>query len=82
MQGRNLEAGADAEAVEGAANRLTPHGLFGQLSYRTQDPQPGDGATYHGLSPPPSIINQENAQQACLQPNLMRLFLNWGSPLR
>ena len=72
--------GADAEAVEGAAYWLAPHGLFGQLSYRTQDHQPGDGATHCGLNLPTSIINQENAQQACLQPSLMRQCFLVGAP--
>jgi len=31
-QGRNLEAGADAEAMERAAYWLAPHGLFSLLS--------------------------------------------------
>jgi hypothetical protein len=31
-QGRNLEAGADAEAMEGAAYWLPLHGLFSLLS--------------------------------------------------
>ena len=35
-QGRNLEAGAEAEAMEGATHWLAPHGLLRQLSYRTQ----------------------------------------------
>jgi hypothetical protein len=32
-QGRNLEAGADAEAMGGAACWLAPHGLFSLLSF-------------------------------------------------
>ena len=36
-QGRNLEAGADAEALEGAAYWLASPGLLSLLSYRTQD---------------------------------------------
>ena len=36
-QGKNLEAGADAEATEGSAYWITPHGLLWLLSYRTQD---------------------------------------------
>ena len=36
-QGWNLEAGADAEAMEGAAYWLAPHGLLNLLSCRTQD---------------------------------------------
>ncbi|EDL80577.1 rCG31008, isoform CRA_a, partial [Rattus norvegicus] len=38
-QGWNLEAGADAEAMEEDADWLAPHGLLSLLSYRTQDPQ-------------------------------------------
>jgi hypothetical protein len=32
---------ADAESMEGAADRLAPHGLLSLLSYRTQDQSPG-----------------------------------------
>ena len=56
MQGRNLEAGADAEAMEGAAYWLAPHGLLSLLSYRTQVNQPRDGSTHSGLGLPLSII--------------------------
>jgi len=45
-QGRNLEAGADAEAMRGAT------GLLGLLSYRTQDYQPRDGPTHNGWALP------------------------------
>ena len=54
-QGRNLEAGADAEAMEGAAYWLPSPGLFSLLSYRTQDYQPMDGTTHNGLDPPPYL---------------------------
>jgi hypothetical protein len=56
-QGRILEAGADAEAAEGAASWLTPHGLLSLLFYRTQDHKPRDDSTHSGLGPPPSITN-------------------------
>jgi hypothetical protein len=56
-QGRNLEAGADAETMEGAAYWLASHALFIPLSYRPQDHQPRDGTTHHGLGPPPLITN-------------------------
>jgi hypothetical protein len=69
-QARNLEAGADAEAVEGAASWLAPHGLLSLLSYRTQDHQPCSGHTHNGLGPSTSISNEENA----LQPDLMEGF--------
>ena len=42
------EPGADAEAMEGAAQLL---------SYRAQDQQPRDGTTHNGLGPPPSVTN-------------------------
>jgi hypothetical protein len=49
-EGSNLEAGADAEAMEGAAYWLASPGLLNLLSYRTQDYQPRDGTTHNGLS--------------------------------
>jgi hypothetical protein len=52
-QGRDLEAGADAEATEGAADWLAPHGMLRLLSYRTQ---PTDGPTHNWLGPPPPLI--------------------------
>jgi hypothetical protein len=51
-QGRNLEAGADAEAMEGAA-----YWMLSLPSYRTQDPKSRDGSTHNGLGPPPLVIN-------------------------
>jgi hypothetical protein len=36
-QGRNLESGADAEAMEGAAYWTSSHGLLSFLSFRAQD---------------------------------------------
>jgi hypothetical protein len=57
-KGRNLEAGADAEATEGAASWLASHGLLSLLSYRTQGYQPRSDTTYNRLS-------------SCLQPDLM-----------
>jgi hypothetical protein len=50
-QGRNLEAGADAEAVEGAAYWLASPGLLSLLSYRTQGYQPRGGITHNGPFP-------------------------------
>ena len=56
-QGRILEAGADAEAMEKWNLLVCSHALLSLLSYRSQDHQHTDGATYCGLSPSPSIIN-------------------------
>lgn len=36
-QGRNQEAGDDAEAVEGCCSLACSHGLLIMLSYKTQD---------------------------------------------
>ncbi|EGV99603.1 hypothetical protein I79_006008 [Cricetulus griseus] len=60
-QGRNLEAGADAEAVEDAAYRIPPHSFLSLISYSIQDHQPRDGTTHNGQSPSKLIINLENA---------------------
>jgi hypothetical protein len=57
--GGNLEAGADAEAMEDAAYWLVPHGLLSLLSYRTQDHQPKHGTTHSGPGPPTSVTNKK-----------------------
>ena len=69
-QGRNLKAGADAEAMERAAYWLASTGLLSLLSYRTQDHQPRDGTTHNGLGPLTSVTNEEDA----LWLNLMETF--------
>ena len=56
-QGRNLEAGTEAEAM-GAASWLTLYGLISLLLYRSQEHQPTLGGTnYNKLGPPPTSIN-------------------------
>ena len=45
VQGRSLEAGADAEAMEECCLLIASHGLLTLLSYRTQN-------HHHGLGPP------------------------------
>ena len=52
---RNLEAGVDAEAMEGAAYELASPGLLKLLSFRTQDHQAREDPIHNGLSPPASI---------------------------
>ena len=44
--------------------------------YTTQDHLPMNGTTHSGLSPPISIINQENASHAGLTNSLKEAFLN------
>lgn len=46
-QGRSLEAGIDAEAVEGCCLLACSHCLLSLLSYGTQDHHPEVGTTYH-----------------------------------
>ena len=53
-----MEAGVDAEAMEGAAYCLVPCGLLSLLSYRTQDHQPRGGTTHNGLGPLKSLIKK------------------------
>ena len=72
--GRNLEAGADAEAMEGAAYWLAPHGLLSLLSYRTQVHQLRHDPTHNRLGPPPSITNLRKCLMACLQPDFIETF--------
>ena len=72
IQGRNVEAGAGAEAMEECCLLACFPGLFSLLSYRPQDHQPRNGTTHNGLGSPMSIINQENS----LQLNLWRHGLN------
>jgi hypothetical protein len=71
-QGRALEAGADAEAMEGCCLVAHSPGLLTLLFYRTQDHQ----GWHHLPGARPSPINQENAPQACPEPNLMEAFLS------
>ena len=61
--GRNLEAGADAEVIEGCCLLACSHGLLSLLSYRTQDHQPIDGTTHNSLGPPSSITNLKDTLQ-------------------
>ena len=50
-QGRNLEAGADAEVMEGAAYWIASPGLLSLLSYKTQDgTSPGCHSQWTGPS--------------------------------
>ena len=56
-QGRNLEAGAYAEAMESFAYWLASQGFLSLLFSRTQDHQPRDEITLKGLPPPSSITN-------------------------
>ena len=53
MQGRDLDAEANAETQRDAACWLVHRGLLSLLPYRTQDHQPRDGSTRNGQGPSP-----------------------------
>jgi hypothetical protein len=79
-QGRNLETGAEAEAMQGCC-LLTCSLWSPQLAfYRTRDHRPRDGPTNNRLGLPLLITNYENVLQACLQPNLTEEFSQLGLP--
>jgi hypothetical protein len=56
-QGWNLEAGTEAEAMDGAAYWLASPGLLSLPSYRTQDCQARNDTTTMSWEPPPLIPN-------------------------
>ena len=70
----NLEAGADAEAMEGCCLLAYSPWLAQPLSYTNQDHLPRSRLTHNELDCLRSIINQENAPQTCLQANLRKVF--------
>ena len=55
-QGRNLEAGADAEATEECCLLACSY-LLSLLSYSTQGHYPSSGTTHNGFGPPSSTVN-------------------------
>lgn len=59
-------------ACRSAAHRLALHSfsLPGQPD-SLQEHLPREGTAHSMLTPPTSIVNQENAPQTCLQANLM-----------
>ena len=79
-QGRNLEAGTDAEDVEECCLLLllfSLHGLLSLISYRTQDHLPRDGTTYGGLGPSSLITNLKKMPYwPAYDPVLSEYFLN------
>ena len=80
-QGKNLEAGTEAENIRKCYSLTCHHGLLSLLSYTTQD-HLSRGATNHsGLDPPASTINEENHPQGCSHSNLMEAVLHLKFPL-
>jgi hypothetical protein len=64
---QELETGADAEAMAGAAYWLVPYCLLSLLSRRLRTANPGMARLKNGLG-----NNEANALQGCLQPDLMK----------
>lgn len=60
IQGRNLGAGTEAEALEDCFLQASLI-LLSLLSYLTQDHLPRSGTVHRELSPPISASNEENA---------------------
>jgi hypothetical protein len=61
-QGRNLEAGADKEAMAECCILACSSWLTSLLFYRTQDHQPKDDTTHNGLGPPLSLRKMPTVQ--------------------
>lgn len=66
---QDLDAETEAEGW-----RMLFIGLLSLLSQSPQDHLPRNGTAYSRLGPSPSITNQENAPQGCLQDDLMGTF--------
>lgn len=60
---------------------LTHQGSLSLLSYSTQWHHHRGGTAYSEVGPHISIINEENAPQACLWVNLVAAFSEWKFPL-
>lgn len=56
----NTEAGTEAEATVESCLLSCSWDLLSLLSYKTQEHMPRSGTAHIGLSPPTSVINQEN----------------------
>jgi hypothetical protein len=75
-QGRNLEVGADVEAMDGCCLLTAPHGLSSLLSYRTQNhrstPLTMDWTRLHQL------LIKNMSYRLAYSTVLGRHFLSWG----
>lgn len=60
-------AGASSQELKQRPCRSTAYWFAQSLSSILQDHQQKYGTAHSGLSPPISVINQENALQSCLQ---------------
>ena len=72
-QGRNLEAGTEAEAMEVCCLLASLPGL---LSYRTQNHQPRDSTTHNALGPPHQLLIKKMQYRLAYSLILWRHFLN------
>lgn len=73
-QGRNLDAGTEAKAMEDMFYWLTLRVTFSLLSHSTQDHMLRCGTAYSGLGAPTSIIIQEKMPpQTCPKSYIMEV---------
>ena len=70
-QDKKLKEGTVAKAMEECCLLTTSPWLSQPAFYSTQDQQPRVNTTYSEKGPSTSTNNQENAQQACPQTNLV-----------
>jgi hypothetical protein len=75
-QGRNLETGAGAEAMQGAASWLVPHGSLRLLPYRTQNHKPRLSSPTMLLALSHQSLIKKISYRVVYGPNVWRHFLN------
>jgi hypothetical protein len=74
-QGRNLEAGADAEAMEGAADWFALHSFHSLLSCRIQDFHPRVGPTHVELGPSHQSVIKKMVNRLATAKSYRGIFL-------
>lgn len=62
-KGRNLDAGPDAEHMEGWSSLTDPHSSLSLVPFTVQEPSAETDITRRVLGPPTLIVYQENASQ-------------------
>jgi hypothetical protein len=76
---RNMEAGTDAEVMEGCYLLACSPGLLSLLSYITQKHQPRSSITHSGLGCSLPLLIKQMLNRLAWSLALWRHFLNWGS---
>lgn len=75
-QGRNLETGTEAEAMEWCCSLACFRLLLRNLSYISRNYLPSDGSSHSEMGLPTSISNQEISLQTWPKANLKRVLLH------